>query len=392
MRFYTDDADVRLAVGAIRSGKTFAASLAFTDYVVAVGGTKGGLKHIVSGRSLSQLTGEVLPHIEARLAAFNIKYRYNGVKNVLRFGDTEIWFMAWTNANSEGRFRGFTLHSALLEEATLIPESFFEWIQSRLSYADSRLLMTANPEGPTHWLKRRIDEGRVSEHKLVLTSNPWLHPDVIARYRRQYSGVFYRRAILGEWAAASGLVYRRVPLGVFDEEGVQDLVVAGLDFGSSSPTAVVRIELWRRDDGWRQGVVTHAWKIDASTDQSYAVTEQIEMIKSWFMESGGWSIMAYDPAARPFFDEALRQGVEWGMEPADHDVLAGISRTSSLFTQEKLLIDPDARTEPLREELAAYTWSEKLADRPIKADDHACDALRYAVMQGFNVDVFAEVM
>ena len=231
-RFYTDDSDVRLAVGAIRSGKTFAACLAFTDYVVSVSGSEpGGLKHMISGRSLSQLKGEVLPQIEARLAAFGVKYRYNGVTNILRFSDTEIYLMAWTNAQSEGRFRGFTLHSALLEEATLVPATFFEWIASRLSYSDSRLIMTANPEGPTHWLKQKIDEGDISEHKLVLSSNPWLKPEVIARYKKMFSGVFYRRAILGEWAAATGLVYRRVPLGVVDPDGIQDLVVAGLDFG-----------------------------------------------------------------------------------------------------------------------------------------------------------------
>ena len=379
-------------MGAIRSGKTFAACLAFTDYIIAIGASKTGLKHMVSGRSLSQLKGEVLPQIEARLVSFGIKYRFNGVTNILRFGDTEVYFMAWTNTQSEGRFRGFTLHSVLLEEATLIPESFFEWIQSRLSYADSRLIMTANPEGPTHWLKRKIDEGFISEHKLVLTSNPWLKPEVIERYKRSFSGVFYRRAILGEWAAASGLVYRTVPLGTFKDIGVQDVVVAGLDFGSSSPTAVVRIELWRRDDGSRQGVVTHAWKIDASRDRSFAVTEQLEMVEHWFAESGGWSVMAYDPAARPFFDEAQRQGVSWGMEPADHDVVAGVSLVSSMFTQETLLVDPSTATAPLREELAGYTWSEKLADRPVKADDHACDALRYAVMQSFSSTIFAEVM
>ena len=57
----------------------------------------------------------------------------------------------------------------------------------------------------------------------------------------------------------------------------------------------------------------------------------------------------------------------------------GSVSTSSLLTQERLLVDPDVRTEPLREELAGYTWSEKLADRPVKADD---PRLRRAALRG----------
>ena len=40
-----------------------------------------------------------------------------------------------------------------------------------------------------------------------MEDNPGLSPRIRARYRSSYSGVFYRRFILGEWTAAQGLVY-----------------------------------------------------------------------------------------------------------------------------------------------------------------------------------------
>ena len=40
-----------------------------------------------------------------------------------------------------------------------------------------------------------------------MEDNPALTPRIRQRYRRAYSGIFYRRFVLGEWTAAQGLVY-----------------------------------------------------------------------------------------------------------------------------------------------------------------------------------------
>ena len=40
-----------------------------------------------------------------------------------------------------------------------------------------------------------------------MEDNPALSPDIRARYAHLYSGVFYRRYVLGEWVHADGLVY-----------------------------------------------------------------------------------------------------------------------------------------------------------------------------------------
>ena len=40
-----------------------------------------------------------------------------------------------------------------------------------------------------------------------MEDNPGLPPEIRQRYERLYTGVFYRRFVLGEWAAAQGLVY-----------------------------------------------------------------------------------------------------------------------------------------------------------------------------------------
>ena len=39
-----------------------------------------------------------------------------------------------------------------------------------------------------------------------MEDNPALSPDIRSRYARLYSGVFYRRFVLGQWVAAEGRV------------------------------------------------------------------------------------------------------------------------------------------------------------------------------------------
>ena len=40
-----------------------------------------------------------------------------------------------------------------------------------------------------------------------MEDNPSLTPEIRQRYQKLYTGVFYRRFILGQWAQAEGRVY-----------------------------------------------------------------------------------------------------------------------------------------------------------------------------------------
>ena len=99
----------------------------------------------------------------------------------------------------------------LLDEAALMPRSFVEQAIARCSVEGSRLWFNCNPEHPGHWLYREWILGAKEKNALVLhfrmEDNPYLSPGMLERYRRLYTGPFYRRYVLGEWTAASGAVY-----------------------------------------------------------------------------------------------------------------------------------------------------------------------------------------
>ena len=98
--------------------------------------------------------------------------------------------------------RRLILEEGLLDEAALMPRSFVEQAVARCSVAGSRLWFNCNPENPQHWFYRewilRARERRALYLHFTMEDNPALSPRIRARYRSAYSGVFYRRFVLGE--------------------------------------------------------------------------------------------------------------------------------------------------------------------------------------------------
>ena len=75
----------------------------------------------------------------------------------------------------------------------------------------SRFDGTCNPEGPTHWFKKFLDQNaaEVYRQSYTIDDNPFCPPEVAARMKREYAGtVYFDRYILGRWVAAEGAVYR----------------------------------------------------------------------------------------------------------------------------------------------------------------------------------------
>ena len=115
-----------------------------------------------------------------------------------------------------------------------MPESFVNQATGRCSVDGSKYWFNCNPDGPYHWFKANwIDratgylgkeksadirekaekEGRKPDLKNLLyihftmDDNLSLSGVVKERYRSMYSGVFFKRYIMGLWAMAEGIIY-----------------------------------------------------------------------------------------------------------------------------------------------------------------------------------------
>ncbi|MBP1544762.1 MAG: terminase family protein, partial [Oscillospiraceae bacterium] len=138
---------------------------------------------------------------------------------------------------------GITLGGAYCDELTLFPRDFFVMLLSRLSVSGAKLIATTNPDTPSHWLlKEYLANDDLSEDifrmVFLIDDNTTLDPEYVAALKKEYTGIFYDRFILGLWKAAEGVIYRdfandteRYLLDALPDDLM--LGVCGLDFGGN---------------------------------------------------------------------------------------------------------------------------------------------------------------
>lgn len=82
-----------------------------------------------------------------------------------------------------------------------MPESFFNQSTARLSIEGAKCFCNCNPNSPYHWFYRNVLRNLKEKDGLyvhfTMKDNLSLSPEIIERYERMYSGVFYNRYIEG---------------------------------------------------------------------------------------------------------------------------------------------------------------------------------------------------
>ena len=281
--------------------------------------------------------------------------------------------------SSAALIQGSTLAGVLLDEAALMPRSFVEQAIARCSVADSRLWFNCNPENPQHWFYRewilRARERRALYLHFTMEDNPALTPRIRARYRNAYSGIFYRRFVLGEWTAAQGRVYDffdrdrdsvPVPEGPFLEWRIS------ADYGTANPAS---FGLWGRQGEIWYRVGEYYYD---SRREGYQKTDA-EYVEDLKRLAGGRKIarIIVDPSAASFIEALRREG--FAVRRANNDVADGLRVTADLLKQRRLQIC-DTCGDCLRE-IELYCWgAEGQRDAPKKEQDHAMDDMRYFAM------------
>jgi PBSX family phage terminase large subunit len=387
------DAPIALWSGAVSSGKTIASLVAFLIALVAA--PDHGLVIIV-GRTLQTIERNILDplqstHLFGPLARH--VHHTAGSTTATIVGRT-VHLVGASDARAEGRIRGATVALAYVDEATLVPYSFWMMLLSRLRVGNqSRLMATTNPDGPFHWLRKEfIQRGaEVGLHywHFTLDDNPSMDPDVVARLKKQYTGLWYRRFIVGEWCLAHGAIYE-----MFDPERhvvtemptITRWLCDSVDYGTVNPFADLLIGLGTDQRLYVASEYRHDSRtaLRQMTDAEYSAAR-----RRWLAAvpqpgtnvlgvQPSWTVV--DPSAASFIEQLHRDHVQ-GVVPADNAVVDGIRTVSTLLSADRLRVHSSCAG--LLDEMPGYSWDEDAAergeDKPIKADDHSCDALRYGV-------------
>lgn len=378
--------------GAVRSGKSVGADFAWFNFIRNAP-TTGEL--VMMGRTKETLTRNVInvlkePSIFGPLAR---TVAYTDGANQATILGRQVHILGANDIQSEAKVRGMTVTGVYIDEATIIPEATFQQTVARMSVAGARLFATTNPDSPHHWLKRdwidRADPDLRVFH-FGLDDNPFLDPAFVAYLKRQYTGLWRRRFILGEWCAAEGAIYEcfdetRHVVQAHEIPFITTWLCVTVDYGTTNPFHALMIGVGL--DKRLYVVAEYRWDSRAKQRQ-LTDTDYSRELRTWLtriripgteLEGVSPQYVIVDPSATSFRVQLHRDGLSpW---PADNDVLDGIRLTASLFVNDQIRIS--AQCPELIREMYGYSWDakaqEKGEDKPLKVNDHGVDALRYGV-------------
>ena len=364
--------------GAVRSGKTMAMGLSFFLWAMA---SFDNQRFGICGKTIESLRrnvlAEILPRMEALGGHWKEKRSENLVTVKFRGRENRFYIFGGRDESSASLIQGITFAGVLLDEVALMPRSFVEQACARCSVTGSRLWFNCNPAGPSHWFYRtwilEAEKRNALRLHFTMEDNPSLSEQIRERYRRLYTGVFYRRFILGQWAQAEGRVY-----DFFSADMVQkppehcDRWYISCDYGTVNPTSM---GLWGRNgDTWYR--VKEFYFNSREQQRQMTDAEYADALSNL---AGGRTISAVivDPSAASFIEVLRRRG--WQVQKASNDVLSGIRVTSDALKTGKIVIC-EGCTDCIRE-MDEYVWdlSDGSHDRVKKEHDHAMDDMRYFV-------------
>ncbi len=366
-------------VGAVSSGKTFSSILVLWDLLK--NGPPGDV--MILGVSRPTIQRNVLNELYNLMDSTPPSTKTTETKIYGR----NVYFVGAHDESAVRVIQGATLAIAYVDEATCLPYPVFKMLESRLRVPGAKLLSTANPEGPAHWLKKEfIDQAERLGYKywnFTLDDNPSLDPAYKERIKASYTGMWYNRYILGQWTAAHGLVY-----DTFDHLNVYknathnpSYYIVGVDFGSTNATAAVLCAI--SPTQWPQIRVEEEYYYDSEKrGKSKTCAEYADDLKK-FCGYRNVKAIYVDPSAAPLKIELQR--LDLPVVDANNDVLLGIQHTAKFISQKNLVIHESCKT--LLDHIQSYSWDPKAADRgedkPLKKNDHICDGLRYACASAF---------
>lgn len=239
--------------------------------------------------------------------------------------------------------------------------------------------VTTTPKGRNWVWQTYARQAREGYMLVTATSaeNVFLDRQIIDMWEAEYSGDFARQELLGEFVAFEGLIYAEFePVTHVSRTRPTQLsrVIAGVDWGFANPGVIVALGV---DGDGRLYVLAEAYERRRRVEEWAEVA--LQMRDAW-----GISEFYCDPSEPDYIKVFRERGLK--AEGADNTVLPGIQTVKNALAvrgdgRAGLTISPECVH--LLSEFEQYQWAENrhgIKDAPVKANDHAMDALRYAVM------------
>lgn len=303
-----------------------------------------------------------LPDMFKVLQSMRVPYEYNASNKVFKIADSVVRF---TGADDIEKLRGPQRDVLFLNEATEFTKDQFDELNQRTA---KKVILDFNPWAKSHWVYdlKTLYPGKVAFFRTTYRDNPALSAEQIAAIEAYQVNDPQKWRIygLGERVTPEELIYPSATTCTLAGQGE---VVFGIDFGSTSPTAIVRVTRHDRT----------LYIEEMAYERNMSTEAMVALVKSFAGKH-----LVYCDAAEPDRIRALNDsGVQ--AYAANKDVQAGISYVQGFKLKAVVNTETNAGIN-LHKEIDSYSWRRNrntghLLDEPVKSDDHLMDAMRYAV-------------
>lgn len=384
---------INLAHGSVRCGKTVGSIVRVMQEVDRCPDSQiwfiGHTSTTVYNNIIRLILEAPKPGAPDPIGIFRPYCTWRGHTRTLTYKNKVINTIGAKDSGAIGVFHGQTMSIAYCDEMTLYPDNIIDMISTRLSNPHSILFATMNPASPSHKLKGWIDKATAGDPeyyalKFTLEDNPFVDDAFKMRLKHSLSGVFYKRNYLGEWCLAQGAIFDffdRSTYVVAKPPRSAEYWIAGVDYGTNNAFSCLLIGVstgqYTQDKPMMWIEKEYYWD-SQKTERQKTASEYADDIQS-FLAPYAVRCVYMDPSAAHFKLELGRRKIH--VANTDNNVEEGIKKVTDDLKMGRLFIC-DGCVNLIRE-IEGYVWDPKKAarglDEPLKENDHAVDAMRYAI-------------
>lgn len=326
----------------------------------------------IAWRDLKRFTKEIALNVNESRLEIEIRTQDGGT--------SLIWLRGWESVET---LRGQRFDLLVIDEVAMMKNFWENWqevLRPTLTDTKGEVLFLSTPKGYNHFYDLyqlyKTDQDYKAFH-FTSYDNPNIPAEELDKARVELPEDRFAQEYLADFRKTEGLVYKE-----FNREThVVDVMpsfrrerIMGVDFGYTNPTAVLTIDVDNEGSYW----IVEEWYRTGKTN--------IEIIE--YVKSKQGNAVYPDPAEPDRIEEMKRHSLN--IREVSKDITAGVDRVRELFKAGKIKVHKNCVN--LIGELETYSYPDKKEDKnfeekPIKENDHAVDALRYALFMSASSEI-----
>lgn len=385
---HESDAFINIAQGAVRSGKTIAATVAFLKFVLE----SDYNEFMISGKTRDTIERNIVRDI-IKMIDGNGYYKYRKFDNYLEIANNKIWLIGFSDEGATEKVRGMTVGGWYADELTSASKSTVDMAITRCSIDGARMFWTMNPESPYHFIytdyitnKDLLNSGTVKVWHFTLEDNLHLTDRYIEELKRvnRKSQVSYKRNILGEWVTAEGAIYDSFNTDhhiIHQDPDRLDKINICCDYGVSTVTCFGVMGYRRSPDGNKYYLLEETYydaqEKGVAQSDSDRVNTLVQLQDKYKLNHSNTIYLPHDAAslkAEVRKDRRIRMKVRTYRPDTYEDIL----KIQNLFNNDQFFIHERCKNSIVQAQ--TYSWDLKAQqrgqDKPLKVNDHCPDMWR----------------